>query len=43
MGPDTVKLQPPHVVTLSHLLEGEDVKETWRIFDLIELIGCEGF
>lgn len=29
--------------TLSHLLEGQDVKETGGVFDLIELIGCEGF
>lgn len=28
---------------LSHLLEGQDVKQTRGIFDLIELIGGEGF
>lgn len=32
-----------HVVTVPNLLEGENIKETGRIFDLIKLIGCEGF
>lgn len=42
-SPDVTWCFEQQLVALSHLLKGEDIKKTWRIFDLIELIGCEGF
>lgn len=27
---------------LSHLLKRQDVEETRRVFDLVQLVGCEG-